>query len=350
MGVVTQWGFMPKSINADDIKHLLRLQDEPFIHISDSQIHSILMKHASELMDVFKHTYIEWGENEESVRIPRKKIIQTPDLKGDFRIMPCITTLRGGIKVVKVIGTNEENRTIKDKISVGKTLLLDWHDNYVTGILDTCVLSSYRTAAISLLAYSLTQEQQSQNIGIVGAGRIGFYTAFLLYIWLGVRHINYCDPNPRIAKNFETLVSIYMPELSLDLMDEDEVIKNSDTLFLSTDSKIPILAAHNSSHLTFISSVGADADNLSELHESIIHQYQIITDSLQSMHVGDMSTWQKENRLSKKDVTVLKDIINTHKPLKKRTLFISTGVAIQDAIIAQFVINKFEDDKNANLH
>lgn len=339
---------MPKSINTNDIKQLLRLQDEPFIHISDSQIHTILMLHASELMDIFKHTYIKWGENEETVHIPEKKIIQIPELKGDFRIMPCITTLHGGIKVVKVIGTNEENRTIKDKISVGKTLLLDWHDNYVTGILDTCVLSSYRTAAISLLAYSLTQEQQSHNIGIVGVGRIGFYTAFLLYIWLGIKHISFYDTNQQIVKNFETLASIYMPELSMDLMNEEEVIKNSDTLFLATDSKIPILTAFNSSHLTFISSVGADADNLSELHKSIIPRYEIITDSIQSMLLGDMSIWQKENLLSQNDVTELKDIINTHEPLSKPTLFISTGIAIQDAIIAQFVINKFEANTHAN--
>ncbi len=337
-------------IDTDSIKQLLRLQDEPFVHISDPEIHTILMTHASELMDLFKHIYIEWGQNEEAVYIPKKKVIQTPGLKGDFRVMPCITTLHGGIKAVKVIGTNEENKIIKDKISVGKTLLLDWHDNYVTAILDTCVLSSYRTAAISLLAYSLTEDQQSQNIGIVGTGRIGFYTAFLLHSWLGIKHINYCDPNPQIIKNFQTLASIYMPELTINSMTEDEIIKDSDALFLATDSQIPILNAANTEHLTFISSVGADADNLSELHESMIDKYQIITDSIQSMMLGDMSIWEKNDYLSQQDVVVLKDIINTPNPLSGHTLFISTGVAIQDAIITQFVINKFKDDNSANQY
>ena len=338
------------SIETDRIKQLLRLQDEPYLHVSDTQVHMILMDYATELMAVFKHTYGEWSKDEHSVTIPQKKVIQTIGLKGDFRVMPCITTLQGGIKAVKVIGTNEENRTIKDKISVGKTLLLDWHDNHVTAILDTCVLSSYRTAAISLLAYSLTHDEEIKKIGIVGAGRIGFYTAFLLHNWLDIKHVYYYDPNPKIVKNFEALSAIYMPDLDIEYREEDRVIKDSDALFLATDATTPLLNSVNTTHVKFVSSVGADADNLSELHESMIGNYQIVTDTMQSMLMGDMYIWKKEKWLSEKDVIVLKDIVNTPYASLKPTLFISTGVAIQDAIITQFVIDKFKAENNANQY
>ncbi len=327
-------------MHTDELKLLLRLQDEPCISISDIEAHDILMTNSTEFMDELKILYKEWGNGKKWVTIPEKKIINTPNLAGDFRVMPCITDFSGGIKAVKVIGTNEENRTIKDKISVGKMLLIDWYDNYVYAIIDACVLSSFRTAAISLLAYSLKYNKNQDSIGILGLGRVGFYTAILLHRWLGVTHINCYDSNTEIGEKFKKLVSYYSPDLTLNMLEKEPLIKDSTSLFLATDSEIALLNAKNSSHLKFISSVGADADNLSELDESIIQDCNIITDSIQSMLLGDMKIWSDKKLLSKDDVVELKDIINSKEILKENTLFISTGVALQDAIIGKFIVDK----------
>ncbi len=327
-------------MNSGKLKSLLRLQDEPCISVSDIEAHDILMTNSTEFMDELKVLYKEWGNGEKWVTIPEKKIINTPSLAGDFRVMPCITDFSGGIKAVKVIGTNEENRTIKDKISVGKMLLIDWYDNYTYAILDACVLSSFRTAAISLLSFSLVYDKKEDSVGLLGLGRVGFYTAILLHRWLGVSHINCYDNNPEIGEKFEKLVSYYAPDLTLNMLEKEPLIKDSTSLFLATDSEIALLDAKNSSHLKFISSVGADADNLSELDESIIQDCQIITDSIQSMLLGDMKIWSDKKLLLKEDVVELKDIINSKERLKENILFISTGVALQDAVIGRFIVDK----------
>ncbi len=327
-------------MHTDELKNLLRLQDEPTISVSDIEAHHILMEDPIEFIDELKSLYEAWGESKRWVVIPEKKIITTPNLKGDFRVMPCITNFGNGIKAVKVIGTNEENRVIKDKISVGKMLLIDWYDNYVYAILDACVLSSFRTAAISLLAFSLTHEEKKDVVGLMGLGRVGFYTAILLHRWLGVTQINCYDNNLIISDKFKNLVAYYAPDLTINMLQEELVIRNSTSLFLATNSETSLLNAGNSVHLKFISSVGADADNLSELDESMVQNYQIITDSSQSMLLGDMKIWSDNKILSKEDVTELKDIINNKESLKGNTLFISTGVALQDAMIGQFIVNK----------
>jgi len=327
-------------MHTDELKSLLRLQDEPCIFISDIEAHDILMTNSIEFMDELKILYKEWGSGKKWVTIPEKKIINTPNLTGDFRVMPCITDFSGGIKAVKVIGTNEENRTIKDKISVGKMLLIDWYDNYTYAILDACVLSSFRTAAISLLSFSLVYDKKEDSVGLLGLGRVGFYTAILLHRWLGVTHINCYDNNPEISKKFVKLLLYYAPNLTLNMLEKELLIKDSTSLFLATDSEISLLNVKNSSHLKFISSVGADADNLSELDETVIQGYHIITDSIQSMLLGDMKIWNDKKLLFKEDVVELKDIINSKNRLKESVLFISTGVALQDAIIGQFIVNK----------
>ena len=331
--------------NVNEIRHLLRLQDEPYTVVTDLQAHTLLMANTPEFMNQLKKVYREWVNNEKWVISPEKKIIKTPGINGDFRVMPCITDLGGRIKAVKVIGTNEENKTIKDKISVGKMLLLDWHDNYVYAMLDACVLSSYRTAAISLLAFSLLTKHGQENPGIIGMGRIGFYTAYILHHWLGIKTINCYDTNPQIIKKFQRLVSLYAPALQVHIMTNKTVIKQSTSIFLATDSETAILNAESSQHINFISSVGADADNLSELHESIIIGRKVVTDSIQSMLLGDMKVWHNKSLLLKEDVLELKDIIATsdrsqnHRP-QSNSLFISTGVALQDAIISEFLVDK----------
>ncbi|MCF6310508.1 MAG: hypothetical protein L3J19_08590 [Sulfurimonas sp.] len=327
-------------MNTDELKLLLRLQDEPCIFISDIEAHDILMENSTEFMNELRSLYIDWGKGNKWVSIPKKKVIKTPSLAGDFRVMPCITDFSGGIKAVKVIGTNEENRTIKDKISVGKMLLLDWYDNYTYAILDACVLSSFRTAAISLLSFSIVYDKTNDSLGLLGLGRVGFYSAVLLHRWLGITHINCYDNNPEISKKFKKLISYYAPELTINMLNKESVIKDSTSLFLATDSEIALLEEKNSSHLKFISSVGADADNLSELDESIINNRKIITDSIQSMLLGDMKIWSDKKLLSREDVVELKDIINYENRLNEHILFISTGVALQDAIIGQFIVNK----------
>ncbi len=242
-------------------------------------------------------------------------------------------------------GTNEENRVIKDKISVGKMLLLDWYDNYVYAILDACVLSSFRTAAISVLACSLAPNSKGTVHGILGLGRIGFYTAVVLHHWLGVNSINCYDANRKVTAYFTDLISMYAPDLQINLKEGDCVINDSASIFLTTDSKKPILNSSNGSHLNFISSVGADADNLSELHESIINGFQIITDSFQSMLLGDMKVWQEKKLISQEDVIELKDIVKEQHQIKSKTLFISTGVAVQDALIARFIVDNLSDEE-----
>ena len=219
-------------------------------------------------------------------------------------------------------------------------LLIDWYDNYVYATIDACVLSSFRTAAISLLAYSLVYNK-NDSIGLLGLGRIGFYAAIILHRWLGVNEIKCYDSNSIISEKFEKLIAFYAPNLSINILNSEDIISKSTSLFLATDSENSILNSKNSLHLKFVSSVGTDANNLSELDETLIDNFEIITDSVHSMLLGDMKTWKEKGLLLEENVTELKDIMNSSISTEKNTLFISTGIAVQDALIGQFIVDKF---------
>jgi len=319
-----------------NIKKLLRIEDEPFELIDDKKSHEILIKDIAYFMNYLKSFYEEWALNEDFITLPIKSIYSIDEIKGDFRIMPCIVHKDRKIKAVKIIGTNEENHFIKDKISVGKMFLLDWHDNYIYAAIDACILSSFRTAAISVLAYTL-YDHKNTTISIIGTGRIGFYTSLILHKYLGINTLYCYDINIKNKNNFLELCKIYAPDLKLIIEDKlEKVISKTKSAFLCTDSGNSILKEDNIQDLEFISSIGADADNLSELDSSLIESFNIITDSKQSILLGDMQKWEKEKLLKKDAVIELKDLINKEK-LNSKTLFISTGVALQDAIIAKYI-------------
>lgn len=175
-------------------------------------------------MEYLKKFYLSWSINETLVDLPKKQVFQSQQYRGDFRIMPCVINDPYNIKSVKIIGTNEENKLIKDEISVGKSFLVHSYDNHIYAMFDVCALSSFRTAAISALAYSLLYNTSTKKVGLIGIGRIGFYTALILHKWLGVDNF-YCDDISE--KNKENV-------LALNAIVNNPNMKTENILFIST--------------------------------------------------------------------------------------------------------------------
>lgn len=322
------------------IKELLRLEDEEYIHFNELQIHDVLVDNVLEFMEYFKQFYVHWSEDKALVTLPKKQVFESKQNRGDFRVMPCIINDTYGIKSVKIIGTNEENHVINDKISVGKSFLIHPHDNYIHAMFDVCVLSSFRTAAIAILAYHLVDQHTISKIGIIGTGRIGFYTVLILCRWLGVNQFYCYDISEKSKENFLKLVELYMPGIQIDFTTIEDMGEVCDSVFVATDAEEAILDTDNSSNIRFISSVGADADNLSELDARVIEGRHILTDSYHSMMLGDLKRWKEKHIIDEKDVLELTGVLDRPNIKKEKILFISTGIAVQDALVSQFIYDK----------
>lgn len=321
-----------------DIKNLLRLNDEPYTYINEMDSHNILIDNCNEFMEILLKFYNEWNNCESDIELPLKQVfVNNNDIAGDYRLMPCSIESKH-LKFVKIIGTNEEQRKVKDKISVGKALLIDYFDNYAYAIFDVCSFSSFRTAAISVLALYCSRISP-EEVGIIGTGRIGFYTAFILYKWCGIKSFSVYDTNEKNYQNFTALCKHYMPDIYIEHKQKELLLSSSEAVFIATTASDSLLNASNSKHIRFISSVGADADNLSEIDVSLLSSHRLITDSLQSTCLGDMKKWKIKLR---NDITPteLKHFILEKYQENSKVLFVSTGIAVQDALICKFIYDK----------
>ena len=316
---------------------LLRLHDEPCQHFDERLIHRTLMQNIPAFMDLLERFYLAWQQKKSIVRMPKKTVFTTNGLRGDFRVMPCVIDDFEGMKIkaVKVIGTNEEERVIQDKIAVGKALIINTTDNHAEGIFDVCALSSFRTAALSVLAFKHLTRADQEIIGMVGIGRIGFYTASILQQWLGRKEVLVYDTD---SSRRDVFAGLFAGKMKVTGVGYNGLLQNATTVFYATTSSVPLLSADQAGNLEFISSVGADADNLSELDQSLVKGHIIVSESRQNISFGDLRRWHRAGVLHKESVLELRDMVGRSRP-DKPTIFISTGTAVQDALLCRFLFD-----------
>jgi ornithine cyclodeaminase/alanine dehydrogenase-like protein (mu-crystallin family) len=322
---------------------ILRLHPEPCVFYPEAVVHEALMAGIRPFMEALERLYLEWSRAPGLVGQPPKQVYARPDVRGDWRVMPCSVAAGtapgrgpdGSIDAVKVIGTNEEERVVADKISVGKALLLHPADHHVEAIFDVAALSSFRTAAISLLAARVCGYEPGACAGIVGAGRVGYYTAAILREWMGAGRLLVHDVNDGRSRLLAEVVGERFGGAAR-AAGLEETCGESRALFLATTSPTPVVDARLGRDVPFISSVGADADNLSEIAIDLLPGRQLVSESQQNIAFGDLRRWHAAGLIRPADIRLLTDVVATAHGAAP-TLFISTGTAVQDALVCRFL-------------
>ena len=339
---------MKKRTEHDLVRQVLRLGEEPCLYFKESEIHDILFSEGVRFMDELKRFYGLWHKKPEMVEMPPKKIFVTRGVAGDVRVMPCVVKGPGKrlIKAVKVIGTDIEQTIVKDKISVGKALLIHPKDNFVEAIFDVGALTSFRTAAATVLAHHYLAGPGGGKAGIIGAGRIGFYTLQLLHQWSGVREVLVEDPNSEHLARYLRAARCVFPKLKIREGLLSDLCTECGSIFLATTTRKPILSETNASQVGFISSIGADSNSQSELDPSILKDRRIFTDSKTSIHFADLKRWQDKGLVREGDLTELLEIAGQKREKHHKTLFISTGIALHDALVCQFLFENLKKQRS----
>lgn len=328
----------------DELRKLLRIQHEPCEIFEDLQIHDLLYKNRKEYFELVEKWFVFWSKHPENVSFPQKMILSTDGVRGDFRIMPCQINYDGKmINTVKLVGTNEEEQVVSDKITVGKAFLFHPTDNFISAIFDACVMSSARTGVCAVVAFKHLAVK-GKSAGILGCGRIGYYTSMFLSLIDGVERFVCYDSNSERIEDYKRLVEPFgIPVIVADSI--ETLLKQSDSLFLSTYSRKSLISASDieTYGIDFVSSVGADCNDYSEFDESIATlPGKIYVDVTHSVKCADLKKWVSNGLMSEDKVVEIKDVISgKYIPDEKNCrVFISTGFAFTDCISLDFLYTK----------
>jgi ornithine cyclodeaminase/alanine dehydrogenase-like protein (mu-crystallin family) len=265
------------------------------------------------------------------IEMPPKQIFADDDIEGDFRIMPCV--LRWGArhwKTVKVVGTNNTQRVVPDKITVGKALVLHPEENFVTHIIDACILSSARTGACAVIGADALDAKR-ERVAVLGSGRVGFYSALYLCALGGVSKLDFHDAVASRAENARQALTALYPHIQIGVCSAEP---DADLVIVATTSTRAFLHPDKTSAATVIS-LGADTDEQRELDSAWRQEADLFVESTDSLRYGDLKHWG----VAPSEVTDLSRIfsLGIHKQ-HNRSVFISTGSALFDNLAIGYLL------------
>lgn len=131
----------------------VRISREPFEYVDEHTVHAVLTASPEAYISFIDRSLREISSGQRVVEQPGKWIFSKGRTGGDFRVMPCVVKNGASyMKTVKLIGTNTVQSQVPDQITVGKAFRIHPEENYVSHILEACLLSSARTGACATIA------------------------------------------------------------------------------------------------------------------------------------------------------------------------------------------------------
>jgi alanine dehydrogenase len=287
-----------------------------------------------EVITSVEAAFKEWTEGKGNM--PPKLYLTVKN--GDFRAMPASLPGAAGVKWVSVHTGNP----MKGLPTVMAVLIYNDPDTgYPLAIMDSAVATAFRTAATSAIASKYLAREDSQRLGIVGAGYQAYNHILAHEQLFKFREILVADISPNaIARLIESL-----PQLPLKAHSLDEAVK-ADIVCTLTPARQPVVLKKWLVPGTHINAVGADREGKEDLEPSILNEALVVVDDIrQASHAGEINVPVARGLYKQEQIyATLGEIITGRKKgrtdKKTITVFDSTGLAIEDIAVARLLYEK----------
>jgi ornithine cyclodeaminase/alanine dehydrogenase-like protein (mu-crystallin family) len=326
----------------DLITDIFRLSGEPFSYIKEMEVHQALTNDPQAYYQFIKQRLTNIALHKAELQMPAKLLFSDQDSDGDFRVMPCIVKDGNEVmKTVKMVGTNVIQQEVPNQITVGKACVFHPTENFITHIVEACLLSSARTAICAMLGVDFLANSR-KKMTIIGAGRVGYYAAFYAAAlgWADEVIIHDIDIT-RAEKCVDSLQSEFANILFQ--VSDRAALSDTDVLLLCTTSSTPIYSSDDFK-ADLIVSVGADIDSQRELDNSWAQAASLFVDSYDSARYGDIKAWTENNLIDKNDLTDLFSLITGFELIddQRPRIFVSTGTAFFDNLTLSYLLKTIE--------
>lgn len=293
------------------------------------------------------HTYLDYLDRSLAgiaagdivVEQPSKLVFTDPGSAGDFRVMPCVVRRGANVcKTVKIVGTNMVQKAVPDQVTVGKAFCLDAAENYVTHILEACLLSSARTGACAAIALKQLAGLR-RRITVIGAGRVGCYAALYATALGGVEKISFVDLLPERAEAAARLATNTFASGTVFQAREHGSRIEADAVILATTAHRAVLRPADTS-APLVISTGADTAHQHELAPEWATAADVYVDTTDGFRVGDLLAWVQDGLIRTDDVIDLLSLYREGpRPGTARRVFVSTGSALFDNLTISYILD-----------
>ena len=248
---------------------------------------------------------------------------------------------------VKLITATPTNKAQKLPYLNGLYILFDAENGMPLVSMDAKLITNMRTAATSVLASDYLAKDNASRVLIMGNGNLSsaYIEAYAskpgidsIYLW---------------GRNFERTKDV-IASLSINnsiqieaVQDFEELIKEVHIISCITSSYKPIVDIRHISNGQHLDLAGSYTADMLEVTTEVVADCSVYTDNYNITvgHAGELVNAIKEKKLSVADIrgdlkSLCKDDKIKRASQNENTLFKSTGMAIEDLIIASMIYSK----------
>ncbi|MDI6643979.1 MAG: alanine dehydrogenase [Methanobacteriaceae archaeon] len=313
------------------------------------------IKKLAKMDEIIESVEVGYAEHaNRRVQMPAKKYLYYKKYNGDLRLMPCyLRNLdQSGVKNVNVHPDNPKNHGLPTVMAIIE--LIEPETGFPVALMDGTWITNMRTGAAGGIATKYLARDNSETIGLVGAGKQAETQIMALNEVMDIKNAKvFCRTCTSRAKFAEMISHKYgFPVEPVD--SAKDAVRNVDVVITSTPVKIPVIKSEWIREGTHINAMGADAPGKQELESSLTLKSKVIIDCWeQASHSGEINVLVSKGEIKRNDIHArIGDVIAGKSPGRQSdeeiTIFDSTGLAVQDITTAWMIYEKALEEGNCD--
>jgi len=314
--------------------------------LTESQVKRLLTM--EEVIEAVELAFAEKGLDR--AQMPPKLYIFYQKYNGDLRAMP--SYLEGlDISAVKIVNVHSDNRSKFNLPTVMATvILIDPKIGAPIAIMGGTWITDIRTGAAGGIAAKYLARKDSRIVGLVGAGaQAKTQLMALLSLYGGLEEVRVWS---RTKETREAFVAEMKPQCAekvtriLPVERAEDAVRRADIVTTTTPSRVPVVMNDWISPGTHVNCIGADAPGKQELDPAILKRAKIVVDDWeQASHSGEINVPLSKGLLKPEDIwcelgKIVAGLKQGRASDDEITAFVSTGLAIEDAVTANIAYKK----------
>ncbi|MCF1505250.1 ornithine cyclodeaminase family protein [Afifella sp. H1R] len=220
------------------------------------------------------------------------------------------------------------------------TLLFDATSGKALACVEANWLTEARTAAAGAVAIRALSRPDSTDLGILGTGMQARSQVEAAMAVRDIETVRIWGPEHGQAKALAEMLSEAHPQRQFILAEREDTVRCSDILITVTPSQAELFPEDWSPAGQHINAMGADTAGKQELPVPLLARSCLFYDDLvQSATLGEFQRIDLKSGTASSLLDVLAGKAEGRKRQDERTIFDSTGIAVQDLAVAQLALS-----------
>ncbi len=312
--------------------------------LTDDEVKQLL--DMREVLDAVERAFKEKGLGK--VQMPPKVYLFYEEYSGDLRVMPSYLESLGisAVKIVNVHPMNKARYGLPTVMAV--VVLVDPKSGFPLSIMGGSWLTAMRTGAAGGIAAKYLARKDSETICFIGAGTQARTQLMALSLVLErIKRSKIYDVVEEASKMFAEFASKIVSGADIEVCaSPKDAVSEADVIVTATPSRQPVVMSEWISEGVHFNCIGADAPGKEELDPNILLRAKIVVDDMeQAIHSGEVNVPIKRGILKREDIyseigEIVAGLKKGRESRDEITVFVSTGLAIQDAVTAKLAYDK----------